>query len=282
MTAPGAPAARVEQHERDVDAALARIHLRSGMIALARAELEQMAGAGTLDTPALADLAETRWRSGDLAGAADAAQAHIDAGGDEPMALLISAEALDASGHLLDARALAATVVERVGGQLDRLFAGERRSSAWPAADPTPSPLPQGTVAWGGLVGGREVSDPAPRERAGSDPLAGSITELVDAGRAAGRELDAIEAAVTEGRLVGIAERLALVLRADRALAPVILSHADMAVAATTHSDDHVVAALHLVRGDALRSLGQRSEADAAYQQSMRALAARATTEEAT
>ena len=52
----------------------------------ARAALEQMAGAGTLDREALADLAETRWRSGDLEGAAEAAEAHLDARGDEPIA----------------------------------------------------------------------------------------------------------------------------------------------------------------------------------------------------
>ena len=146
--------------QRTPDAILARVHLRGGLIALARAELEQMAGAGTLDTPALADLAETRWRSGDLPGAADAAQAHLDAGGIEPMALLIVAEALDAEGHLIDARAIAAQVLERVGGHVDRLFAGETRSSAWSTAGSIPTPLPPGTVAWGALAGGREVGEP--------------------------------------------------------------------------------------------------------------------------
>jgi hypothetical protein len=273
-----------------------------------------MAGAGTLDTPALADLAETRWRSGDLAGAADAAQAHLDAGGEEPMAMLIVAEALDLEGHLIDARGLAARVLERVGGHVDRLFAGEPRSSAWSTAGSIPTPLPRGTVAWGALAGGREVSEPehgawmagvdaadavlpveamelegVGDEGAAGEPAAtlppayprGTISDLVDAGRAAGRELDAVEAAIAEGRLTGVPERLGLLLRVDRALAPVILSHAEQALATTTH-DDAIVAALHLVRGDAFRSLGHEAEANAAFQQSLRALAARATTEETT
>ncbi len=299
--------------DRSADARLARIHLRGGMIALARAELEQMAGAGTLDTPALADLAETRWRSGDLAGAADAAQAHIDQGGMEPMAILICAEALDTAGQLLDARALAARVLEQVGGHVDRLFAGEARSQAWSTAGSIPTPLPLGTVAWGALAGGREVGDPAevtwpaiPVEpfgasiegleaagagspgtvsSTGSNGAApsprGNLTETVEAGRAAGRELDAVEAAIAKGQLIGVPERLALLLRLDRALAAVVLSQADQALG-TTSRDDPAVAALHLVRGDALRSLGHESDALSAYQQSMRAVAARATAEETT
>ncbi|MEO7119005.1 MAG: hypothetical protein ABIZ34_08550 [Candidatus Limnocylindrales bacterium] len=291
--------------ERTADARLARIHLRGGMMALARAELEQMAGALTLDTPALADLAEARWRSGDLTGAADAAQAHIDAGGIEPMALLICAEALDHAGHLLDARALAAQVLERVGGHVDRLFAGEPRSSAWSTAGLTPTPLPLGTVAWGALAGGQEVADPsegpwpiisaeAPALAEGNADLAAeaataasfgpgsaplSVIEQVDAGREAGRELEAIEASISDGRLTGVAERLALLLRLDRGLAPVVLSRADQALAATGR-DDPTVAALQLVRGDAFRSLGHEAEATAAYQRSLRAVAARATIEE--
>jgi hypothetical protein len=290
------------------------VHLRGGLIALARAELEAMAGVGALDTPALADLAETRWRSGDLAGAAQAAHAHIEAGGDEPMALLIVAEALDADGHLIDAREVAARVLGRIGGHVDRLFAGEPRSSAWSTAGSIPTPLPRGTVAWGALCGGREISQPelgdwsgapepellpappaaaeggavaewspAVHPRRGSTPMLGvpthaSISELMDAGRSAGRELDAVEAAIADGRLQGVPERLALLLRMDRVLAAVILSHADQALAAPS-VDDSIVAALQLVRGDAFRALGHEAEATAAYQMSLRALAARANEE---
>ena len=54
---------------------LARLHLRTGMLRLARLELEQLAGAAALDTEGILDLAEVRWRTGDLRGAAEAAGA---------------------------------------------------------------------------------------------------------------------------------------------------------------------------------------------------------------
>lgn len=320
--------------ERSVDARLARLHLRGGLLALARAELEQMAGAGTLDIGALADLAEVRWRNGDLMGAAEAASAHLDAGGSEPTAMIICAEALDHDGHLLDARALAARALERVGGQVDRLFAGQPRSSAWSSAGSTPLPLAPGTMTWGGLTGGREVHDPVPSvlvpatamvdeapvaaiETAvldaptrdattatrGAEPMApppdahptiagtapptpspvpalpGSIAERVETGRAAGKELGSIEEAIASQRLGGVPERLGLLLRADRSLAPLILSHADRALAVIRRNDP-AVAALHLLRGDAYRALGRESDATAAFQQSLRAVAARTTDKE--
>ena len=56
------------------------LHLRMGSLALARAELESLAGRGMLDEPALLDLAEVRWRTGDLAGAGEAANALLSAG----------------------------------------------------------------------------------------------------------------------------------------------------------------------------------------------------------
>ncbi|MDR3544350.1 MAG: hypothetical protein P4L30_01110, partial [Candidatus Limnocylindrales bacterium] len=59
---------------------LARLHLRTGMLRLARLELEQLAGAAALDTEGILDLAEVRWRTGDLRGAAEAAGAWLDAG----------------------------------------------------------------------------------------------------------------------------------------------------------------------------------------------------------
>ncbi len=98
---------------RTADARLARLHLRGGLLTLARAELEQMAGAGTLDREALVDLAEARWRSGDLEGAAEAAEAHLGAGGDEPMAHLIVAEQAEREGRILDARQRATLVQQR-------------------------------------------------------------------------------------------------------------------------------------------------------------------------
>jgi hypothetical protein len=66
---------RAETSIRDPDLALARIHLRLGSLGLARAELEALAGRDALDIDGLLDLAEARWRTGDLPGAGDAAQA---------------------------------------------------------------------------------------------------------------------------------------------------------------------------------------------------------------
>jgi hypothetical protein len=116
---------------RSVDGRLARLHLKGGLIPLARAELETMAGQVTLDLEALADLAEARWRSGDLLGAGEAAQAHLSRGGDEVTALVVAVEALTAQGRTIDARRLAAQVLERTGGELDGIFGGQPRAHLW-------------------------------------------------------------------------------------------------------------------------------------------------------
>ena len=122
-----------------------------------------MAGAGTLDREALADLAEARWRSGDLEGAAEAAQAHLANDGNEPLAHLIVAEALDRHGHLIDARAHSSQVVERLGLGVDRLFAGEPRSTAWPAAGGAQMFTDANDPGRRGLlVGGAEPAIPTP------------------------------------------------------------------------------------------------------------------------
>jgi hypothetical protein len=102
---------------------------------------------------------------------------------------------------------------------------------------------------------------------------------VMDAGRAAGRELDAIEKELRAGALGSVASRLALLLRLDPALAPVIISTADRALASPSlDASDH--AALNLVKGDAYRGLGRDLEATAAYQEAQRALPAHRSTEE--
>src|SRR6478736_131583 len=63
---------------------------RSHPLALARTELETLAGLGSLDAPGLVDLAEVRWRTGDLTGAGEAAVVALDAGADDPVALVIA------------------------------------------------------------------------------------------------------------------------------------------------------------------------------------------------
>lgn len=335
--ADGGPQAN-DRLSRSTDARLARLHLRGGLLTLARAELEQMAGAGTLDREALADLAEARWRSGDLEGASEAATAHLANDGDEPLAHLIVAEALDRHGHLIDARAHSSQVVERLGLGVDRLFAGEPRSTAWPAANgaqmftdaneagrrgllvagadatdsdvsrweaaPPPAPLPDRrspvtsqtgafaarttTDAWSRAAGGQpgRQGGPGAGGPGGGGPGAvvgpgSSMRELLDAGRAAGLELEGVERQIEKGDLDAVAERLGLLLRMDRALAPVILSMADRVVA-TSQGDDARLVSLHMLRGDIYRGLGQDVEATAAYQQAMRAVSQRAELEEPT
>lgn len=294
----GDPGARVAK--RAADGRLARVHLRGGLLTLARASLEQMAGVGALDREALVDLAEARWRSGDLEGAAEAADAHLDAAGDEPLAHLIVAEEADRQGSLVESRRHAAVVRERVGTGLDRLFAGEVRSTAWPmeAADWMDEGA-TGPGRWGLLAGGREVADPEPRSwRMLPPPAAGSpvarprvalavaaaaagpsTLDQLELGRAAGVELEAAELELARGDVTDAIDRLSLVLRFDPALAPVILSMADRALMAPGARQQGLVA-LHLLRGDANRVVGRELEAVDAYQESMRALTARATVKE--
>ena len=90
-------------------------------------------------------------------------------------------------------------------------------------------------------------------------------------GRMAGEELETVEQSLAHGRPDMAVERLAVLLRLDPALAPVILGLADRAVDAI--GDGPGLSAVHLVRGDALRHLGRESDAGIAYQQAHQALA---------
>ena len=295
--------------QRSADARLARVHLRGGLLTLARAALEQMAGAGTLDRDAMADLAEVRWRSGDLIGAADAARAHQASGGDEPLTVLIIAEDLAHRGEDSDAQELIEGVYDRVGGAVDLLFAMEPRSSLWPTADDgwmiADAEAPG---RWGLLVGGSEVADPsadewanaalirpvpmamagvagapAPEGRGGLTHPGGaaSTSAMMMSGRLAGEELETVGRALAAGDTAAASRRLAVLLRLDPALAPVILSEADRAAAATRPGSAEL-SAIHLVRGDAYRTLGRDIEAAAAYQQAHLALEGGPATKEPT
>jgi hypothetical protein len=113
---------------------LARIHLRTGSLFLARAELESLAAREQLDTAAHLDLAEARWRTGDLQGAGEAATAYLADGGDEALGFVISAEAFALANRLDDARQHAAYALERHLSELDPVFAGMARRASWPAS----------------------------------------------------------------------------------------------------------------------------------------------------
>src|SRR5687767_1875887 len=127
---------------RGPDLALARLHLRLGSMALARAELETLAGRDALDQDGLIDLAEARWRTGDIAGAGEAAAAALDDEDGPLLALVVAAEAAAARGRPTEARRLADRAMEVAAGSIDGLFAGMPRAGVWPpdAAAPPPSP----------------------------------------------------------------------------------------------------------------------------------------------
>lgn len=116
------------------DLRLARIHLRMGQLVLARAELEDLLGRDALDNVGLAVLAEARWRTGDADGAALAAEAHLEAGGVDAIAVCIAAEAAAAEGRPDEARGLMELLPAADAAALDALFAGMPRRAHWPAA----------------------------------------------------------------------------------------------------------------------------------------------------
>ena len=115
------------------DLRIATLHLRLGQLTLARAELEDLLGRDALDSHGLASLAEARWRTGDGDAATSAAEAHLEAGGTDPVAICIAAEAAAADGRPGDARILMDRLPTADAAALDALFAGMPRRAFWPA-----------------------------------------------------------------------------------------------------------------------------------------------------
>jgi hypothetical protein len=116
--------------------------------------------------------------------------------------------------------------------------------------------------------------------RGAPSPASPGPTEaIVMSGRMAGQELEIVDRAIATGDVAAAAGRLAVLLRMDPALAPVILSTADIALATSTPARSQL-AALHLVRGDAYRILGRENEAGEAYRSAHRALDAGPSPEE--
>lgn len=229
------------------DLRLARLHLRTGSLALALAELEELDGRATLDVSAQADLAEARWRLGDPESAVNAARVHLDGGGADPVVIAILAEAAARAGDAPGSAALVARLSELDAAALDRIFAGLRRHAIWPghgpdfpaAAGPAgadPLDEAEGTPAG---APGRSGRDRGTRRR----ELAGSPADL----ELARRDVTADPGAA--------ALRLALALRVEPGLAPAVLD-----VIGTAAEPE-----LALVRGDALRLLGRHTDAEAAY-----------------
>lgn len=274
-TANGAPdgstgTASREAAARPVALALARVHLRLGSLALARTELEMLEQAGELDHPGRIDLAEVRWRSGDLTGAAEAASIALSAGEEDPIALAISAEAAAADGRPNEARRLATRALDRASVPVDVLFAGMPRSGVWPAdaADPPPTaatlfhhePSPVQHLRAGDTDPAVAQARAAPGDRA-DDAEHDAALGLWDSDGASvpqdilpdpADELEAARAALASGAIDEGVLRLGLVLRLAPALAPAVLDA----------TQGITGAAANLVRGDAFRLVGLEVEAD--------------------
>lgn len=115
------------------DVRLARIHLRLGMLSIARAELEDLERRAALGRRDQAVLAEARWRTGEASGAAAAAAAHLDAGGGDPVAIAIAVEAAAAEGRPAEARRLMDRLEDLDASAVDALFGGMPQRAFWPS-----------------------------------------------------------------------------------------------------------------------------------------------------
>ncbi len=271
--------------ERAPDLVLARLHLRLGSLSLARAELETLAGKDMLDADGVVDLAEARWRTGDIAGAGEAAALVLDDDEGPVLALIVAAEAAAERGRPTEARRLAAKALAIADGSIDALFAGMPRSPAWPP-DPA-APPPSATTMFdaphaGRAATGRATSpeprtasaDPPPPQPAEAEDAAAVGAGLWDEDLAAAAEaeaesqaaidaslptgeeaLDAGRAALDVGDVTGAALRLAIVLRIAPALAPAVID-----LVGERHDPR-----LALVRGDAYRLVGRELDARRAY-----------------
>ena len=253
---------------RDADLVIARLHLRLGSLSLARAELEAMAGKDGLDDEGIVDLAEVRWRTGDLAGAGEAAAARLETHPDDVVALVIAAETQADLGRPSEARRLAGRALTRYDGPIDPIFAGMPRSSIWPT-DPGAPPEPAGELfddlpqSPGGHLfapslrldesderterSGRptdgEAYGPSLWE-AHADTIAPTVPNSAEL-------LARARVALDVGRPGQAAAALALALRAEAALAPTVLD----LIAGRSEP------VLALVRGDANRIVGHEAEA---------------------
>ena len=273
MSATAARARREAAQPRTVELILAHTHLRLGALALARVELETLAGLGALDTIGSIDLAEARWRTGDLLGAGEmAALALGDADGEsDPVALVIASEAASALGRPSEARRLATLAMGQAPGSIDAIFAGMPRSGVWPtdAAEPAPTAPtlfdrgPETVVAASAVAPATaDVSHGAhpPTTAAASVTVGfwdGDVVADPDAAVLPdpAKEFEAGRLALVAGALDVAALHFGLALRLAPALAP----------AALEVTDGVRSPSLMIVRGDAYRLAGHETEARRAY-----------------
>jgi hypothetical protein len=272
MTAPAATPRPASKPSRTVESVLAHAHLRLGALSLARVELETMAGLGLLDSRGLVDLAEVRWRTGDLLGAGEAANAALREEDGAVIALVIAAEAASAVGRPSEARRMANRVLAGAPAMVDRIFAGMPRSSVWPgdSAEPPPTaptlfdrepdlqprvdgyaPRSEDRVATERV---KEPSTAAPVMLGFWDGEA-DVEPAVMSGPDAAAELDAGRTALVAGALDQAALHFGLALRVAPALAPAVLEATEGARSA----------GISMVRGDAYRLAGHETSARQAY-----------------
>ena len=281
-----------EEADRGTALVLARLHLRLGSLALARAELETLAVRGSLDTDGRVDLAEARWRTGDLVGGGEAAREALAGGREAVVALVVAAEAASALGRPSEARRLAGHAMDRQEGAIDPVFAGMPRSSVWPSdpAEPVPSPTtlfpPERTdsvieadregaahsAAEDRVMAEAVIAEAAAAADASAASIGPGLWDLEEAAAAAAAAaapdipstppelepsalFDAGRTALEAGDHPTAAVNLGLVVRMTPGLAPAILSLIG----------DPTDAGLLLVQGDAYRAIGHEFEATRAY-----------------
>ena len=270
LTRPSAPPGR------SAELVLAHAHLRLGSLALARTELETLAGMGKLDSLGLVDLAEVRWRSGDLAGAGEAAAVALRGNEEHPVALLIAAEAAASLGRPTESRRLAARAMATAPGSIDAIFAGMPRSASWPPdADEPPPTAPTLFDRTSDGPGRTEISEAATGKAAAPVHAAPAADLALAAGPMTlglwdddpleepgardlpepALELEAGRAALVAGKFNEAVLHFGLALRLAPALAPAVLE----ATAGARASN------LLMVRGDAYRLAGHEDEARDAY-----------------
>jgi tetratricopeptide (TPR) repeat protein len=268
-TSPPHPAPRPAA--RTVELVLAHSHLRLGSLALARVELETMAGMGLLDTGGIIDLAEVRWRTGDLLGAGEAASAALRDDPEHPIALVIAAEAASALGRPTEARRLADRAIRASRGSLDAIFAGMPRSGVWPADAAEPPPTaptlfdrePEAALPGASAVApGHHPPVTERRPPAAPTPLTLGLWEAEEGAEPVATpppdpaaELEAGREALIAGSIDDAVLHFSLALRLAPALAPAVLEATDGARGA----------GLTMVRGDAYRLAGHEAEAQQAY-----------------
>ncbi len=257
----------------DATGGMAALHLRMGSVQLARAELESLAARGVISGPAFADLAEARWRLGDLDRAAEAAAAYRAADGDRPIARLILAEAAAAAGRMEDAAEHVTALADMAAPDLAALFAGMPHRASWPVLDGIRL-APNSGVAQVSGQGSEDaplnaslleaspegsIEVPRTRRRVTRRPPAEAFPEPPDLLAQAKEDMRSGD----PERMASAFDRLALTLRLDPSRASAV----------TELISRRTEAAALLVRGDAMRILGRALESEAAYAGAAKALA---------